>query len=186
MKSYTVAIVGGGPAGLMAAEVLSQAGVLVSIYDGMPSLGRKFLLAGIGGMNITHAEPFEDFVSRYGKRAANIKPLLQTFGAEQLRNWIHALGVETVVGSSGRVFPREMKAAPLLRKWLHRLRERGVTIHTRHRWLGWQEQSLLFQTPAGEKVCEADAVILALGGASWPQLGSDGSWVPLLAARLRF
>ena len=175
-----VAIIGGGPAGLMAAEILSQAGSAVDIYDAMPSLGRKFLLAGIGGINITHAENFDSFVLRYGERSADIKPLLQKFSAEQLREWIHALGVETFVGTSGRVFPREMKAAPLLRKWLHRLREAGVKIHTRHRWLGWQDEQLLFDTVDGEKAVKADAVVLALGGASWPVLGSDGAWFSLL------
>lgn len=175
-----VIIIGAGPAGLMAAEVLSQAGVQVDIYDAMRSPGRKFLLAGIGGMNITHAEPLENFVTRYGERAGVMMPLLQQFGAEQLREWIHGLGIETFVGTSGRVFPREMKAAPLLRKWLHRLRERGVKMHTRHRWLGWQRKKMLFDAPDGKKTVAADAVVLALGGASWPVLGSDGSWVPLL------
>ncbi len=178
-----VAIIGGGPAGLMAAEVLLQAGVAVDIYDAMPSLGRKFLLAGIGGMNITHAENFDNFVSRYGEQSANIKPLLQQFGAEQLREWICNLGVESFVGTSGRVFPLEMKAAPLLRKWLHRLREAGVKIHTRHRWIGWQDEHLLFATESGEKTVKADAVLLALGGASWPVLGSDGAWFTLLQER---
>jgi uncharacterized flavoprotein (TIGR03862 family) len=178
-----IAIIGAGPAGLMAAEVLSQAGIAVDIYDAMRSPGRKFLLAGIGGMNITHAENFENFVSRFGEKSANIKPLLQQFGAEQLREWIHALGVETFVGTSGRVFPLEMKAAPLLRKWLHRLREARVKIHTRHRWLGWQDEQLLFATESGEKTVKVDAVVLALGGASWPVLGSDGAWFQLLQER---
>lgn len=178
-----VAIIGAGPAGLMAAEVLSQAGIAVDIYDAMRSPGRKFLLAGIGGMNITHAENFDNFVARYGDQSADLKPLLQQFGAEQLREWIHALGVETFVGTSGRVFPREMKAAPLLRKWLHRLREAGVKIHTRHRWIGWQDGQLLFATEFGEKTVKADAMVLALGGASWPVLGSDGAWFPLLQER---
>jgi hypothetical protein len=178
-----VAIIGAGPAGLMAADVLSQAGVEVDIYDAMRSPGRKFLLAGIGGMNITHAEPFVTFVSRYGDRSADIQGLLQAFGPDQLRDWIHAFGVETFVGSSGRVFPVEMKAAPLLRKWLHRLREHGVKIHTRHRWLGWRDEQLVFESADGEKTVKADAVVLALGGASWPQLGSDGSWIPALTAR---
>jgi uncharacterized flavoprotein (TIGR03862 family) len=175
-----IAVIGGGPAGLMAADVLSQAGIAVDIYDAMRSPGRKFLLAGIGGMNITHAENFDSFVSRYGEKSADLKPLLQQFGAEQLREWIHALGVETFVGTSGRVFPREMKAAPLLRKWLHRLREAGVKIHTRHRWLGWKDGQLLFGTTGCEKAVKADAVVLALGGASWPVLGSDGAWFQLL------
>ena len=175
-----VAVIGGGPAGLMAADVLSQAGIAVEIYDAMPSLGRKFLLAGIGGMNITHAEDFDHFVTRYGDRSADLMSLLQQFGAGQLREWIHALGVETFVGTSGRVFPREMKAAPLLRKWLHRLREAGVKIHTRHRWLGWKDDQLLFGTTGCEKTVKTDAVVLALGGASWPVLGSDGAWFQLL------
>ena len=180
---FSVTIIGGGPAGLMAAEVLSQAGIAVDIYDAMPSLGRKFLLAGIGGMNITHAENLDSFVSRYGEQSADLKPLLQQFGAEQLREWIHALGVETFIGTSGRVFPLEMKAAPLLRKWLHRLREAGVKIHTRHRWIGWQDGQLFFAAESGEKTVKTDAVVLALGGASWPVLGSDGAWFSLLAEK---
>lgn len=178
-----VAVIGAGPAGLMAAEVLAQAGVQVDVYDAMRSPGRKFLLAGIGGMNITHAEPFEQFVSRYGERVTLLRPLLQAFGPGQLREWIHALGIETFVGSSGRVFPREMKAAPLLRRWLHRLRDNGVALHMRHRWAGWQDASLLFDVPDGRKTVVADAVVLALGGASWPALGSDAAWVPWLAQR---
>ena len=168
----------------MAAEVLAQGGAQVDVYDAMPSVGRKFLLAGVGGMNITHSEPFESFVARYGVRASAIRPLLEAFPPAALRDWIHALGIETFVGSSGRVFPREMKAAPLLRAWLHRLREAGVRFHVRHRWLGWTETGALrFATPAGEQTVQADAVLLALGGASWPKLGSDAAWVPLLAAR---
>ncbi|MFP5407864.1 MAG: TIGR03862 family flavoprotein [Gammaproteobacteria bacterium] len=180
----TVAIIDGGPAGLMAAEILSQAGVHVDLYDAMPSVGRKFLLAGVGGMNITHSEPFDVFLSRYGARAAVIQSLLKVFSPDALREWIHGLGVETFVGSSGRVFPKDMKAAPLLRAWLHRLREAGVRFHVRHRWLGWADDGALhFANPQGElKVC-ADAVVLALGGGSWAKLGSDGAWVPLLAQR---
>jgi len=179
-----VAVIGGGPAGLMAAEALSQGGVRVDLYDAMPSLGRKFLLAGVGGMNITHSEPFDVFLSRYGARVAAIKPLLQGFPPAALREWIHGLGVETFVGSSGRVFPRDMKAAPLLRAWLHRLREAGVRFHVRHRWLGWSETGVLrFGVPEGEQFAQADAVVLALGGGSWAKLGSDGAWMPLLAQR---
>ncbi len=133
----TVAVIGGGPAGLMAAEVLAQGGMQVDLYDAMPSVGRKFLLAGVGGMNITHSEPFDAFVSRYAARTGDIRPLLEAFPPTRLREWIHGLGIETFVGSSGRVFPKEMKAAPLLRAWLHRLRESGVRFHMRHRWLGW-------------------------------------------------
>lgn len=180
----TVAVIGGGPAGLMAAEVLTAGGARVDVFDAMPSVGRKFLLAGVGGMNITHSEPFEAFASRYGARAAAIQPLLEAFSPDALRAWIHGLGVETFVGSSGRVFPTEMKAAPLLRAWLHRLREAGVRFHVRHRWLGWDDDGALrFAAPAGEVTANADAVVLALGGASWPKLGSDGAWVPLLTAR---
>jgi hypothetical protein len=168
----------------MAAEVLAAGGVRVDLYDAMPSLGRKFLLAGVGGMNITHSEPFEAFVSRYGARTAAIKPLLDAFPPAALREWIHGLGVETFVGSSGRVFPSDMKAAPLLRAWLHRLREAGVRFHVRHRWLGWDAAGALrFATPLGELALPADAVVLALGGGSWAKLGSDGAWVPLLAQR---
>jgi hypothetical protein len=180
----TVAVIGGGPAGLMAAEVLAQGGVRVDLYDAMPSVGRKFLLAGVGGMNITHSEPFDAFLSRYGARAAVIQPLLEAFSPDALREWIHGLGVETFVGSSGRVFPKDMKAAPLLRAWLHRLREAGVRFHVRHRWLGWSDEGALrFDVPGGEMAVQADAVVLALGGGSWAKLGSDGAWVPLLAQR---
>ena len=175
-----VAVIGGGPAGLMAAEVLSQGGVRVDLYDAMPSVGRKFLLAGKGGMNITHSEPGPDFLQRYGRRAAQVVPWLQHFDAQAVRDWIHGLGIDTFIGSSGRVFPTDMKAAPLLRAWLHRLREAGVQFHMRHRWLGWNGKALRFATPDGEIGIEADAVILALGGGSWARLGSDGAWVPLL------
>ncbi|HEX9802098.1 MAG TPA: TIGR03862 family flavoprotein [Gammaproteobacteria bacterium] len=176
----TVAVIGGGPAGLMAAEALSRAGVRVDLFDAMPSVGRKFLLAGRGGLNITHSEPLEPFLSRYGTRREQIAPLLERFGPEALRTWIHRLGIETFVGSSGRVFPREMKAAPLLRAWLHRLREAGVRFHVHHRWCGWRDGALLFRTPEGERLIRADAVVLALGGGSWKKFGSDGGWVPTL------
>ncbi len=180
-KSLSAAVIGGGPAGLMAAEVLCRGGVKVDLFDAMPSVGRKFLMAGKGGMNITHSEPLPSFAGRYGARQKNIAPLLDMCGPEALRQWIHAQGVETFVGSSGRVFPREMKAAPLLRAWLHRLRETGVNFHMRHRWLGWDaNKGLRFATPDGEKTVETDAVVLALGGGSWGKLGSDGLWVPLL------
>ena len=178
-------MIGGGPAGLMAAESLSAGGVGVDVFDSMPSAGRKFLLAGKGGLNITHSEPHEAFAARYGSRRPWIEPMLREFGSGALRDWVHALGVETFVGSSGRVFPQEMKAAPLLRRWLHRLRASGVRLHMRHRWIGWgapRERGieLRFQTPAGEALVRADAVVLALGGASWPRLGSDAAWVPLV------
>ncbi|MCU1783545.1 TIGR03862 family flavoprotein [Pseudomonas sp. 13B_2.1_Bac1] len=178
------AIIGGGPAGLMAAEVLSQAGVRVDLYDGMPSVGRKFLLAGVGGMNITHSEAYPAFLSRYAERAPQMAPLLRAFGAEALCEWIHGLGIQTFVGTSGRVFPTDMKAAPLLRAWLKRLRDQGVVIHTRHRWLGWNaEGKLLIHSPDGEKTIHSDAVLLALGGGSWSRLGSDGAWLKLLEDR---
>ncbi|MDO9321925.1 MAG: TIGR03862 family flavoprotein [Pseudomonas sp.] len=179
-----VAIIGGGPAGLMAAEVLALAGVKVELFDAMPSVGRKFLLAGVGGMNITHAEPSEAFLDRYGLRRPELEKLLQDFGATQLREWIHGLGIDTFVGSSGRVFPTDMKAAPLLRAWLKRLREHGVSLHTRSRWLGWNpDGSLRIAGVEGERAVQADAVLLALGGGSWARLGSNGAWVPLLAER---
>ncbi|MDD2883879.1 MAG: TIGR03862 family flavoprotein [Dechloromonas sp.] len=177
-----VAIIGGGPAGLMAAEQLSTVdGLQVDIFEAMPSLGRKFLMAGKGGMNITHAEPLADFIRRYGERAAQLAPCLLAFGPAAVREWIHGLGIETFVGTSGRVFPTGMKAAPLLRAWLHRLRQRGVRIHVRHRWLGWGDAGALrFATPDGEMAVFAASTVLALGGGSWSRLGSDGRWVPLL------
>jgi uncharacterized flavoprotein (TIGR03862 family) len=182
----TVAIIGGGPAGLMAAEVISQAGIKVSVYDSMPSVGRKFLMAGKGGLNITHSDPYDLFLSRYGSRSSNIKPMLDRFNADALRTWVHQLGIDTFIGSSGRIFPAEMKAAPLLRAWLHRLRQSGVTFHVRHQWLGWSgtnTQTLRFMSPQGDKEVNADVCVLALGGGSWPQLGSTGAWVSLLAQR---
>ncbi len=187
-----IAIIGGGPAGLMAAETLvggveaaspAVDGIKIEIFESMPSLGRKFLMAGKGGMNITHAEPLVDFVGRYGERAGLVAPWLDVFGPAQVRQWIHGLGIETFVGTSGRVFPREMKAAPLLRAWLHRLRASGVQFHVRHRWLGWAGDALRFSTPGGEIQVAAEAVILALGGGSWAKLGSDGAWVPVLAGQ---
>jgi len=165
----------------MAAEVLAGTGVTVDVYDGMPSVGRKFLLAGVGGMNITHAEDQPAFRSRYRERETALSRCLDGFDSRSLRDWIHGLGIETFVGSSGRVFPSDMKAAPLLRAWLHRLREAGVRIHTRHRWLGWDEHGALrFSTPAGETCLRAEATVLALGGASWPRLGTDGVWTGYL------
>ena len=179
-----VAVVGGGPAGLMAAETLAAAGHAVQVFDAMPSVGRKFLLAGKGGLNLTHSDPFDAFVARYAERASALRPLLQAFGADALRAWAAELGVATFVGTSGRVFPADLKAAPLLRAWLHRLRGQGVLFHQRHRWLGFADEGALrFQCPAGAVLARPAATVLALGGASWPQLGSDGAWAPLLAAR---
>ena len=178
-----VAIIGGGPAGLMAAEVLSKAGSALSVhvFDAMPSVGRKFLLAGKGGLNLTHAEPAASFNTRYAEAAGALAPLLSAFGADELRQWTHDLGIETFVGSSGRVFPKDMKAAPLLRHWLHRLRAAGVQFSMRHRWNGWSDSGALrFASPAGALELQADAVVLALGGGSWSRLGSDGAWVPWL------
>lgn len=177
-------VIGAGPAGLMAAEALAQRGLAVEVYDAMPSVGRKFLLAGVGGMNITHSEPYPQFVARYAERQGEVHGLLRDFDATALRQWIHGLGIETFVGTSGQVFPTDMKAAPLLRAWLKRLRDSGVVIHTRHRWLGWNaDGSLRIAYPQGELQVQADAVVLALGGASWARLGSDGAWQPLLQDR---
>jgi uncharacterized flavoprotein (TIGR03862 family) len=185
-----VAVVGGGPAGLMAAEVLSQLGARVELYDAMPSCGRKFLLAGRGGLNLTHSEPFEAFATRYAGARASLEPLLHRFGPTEVRQWALGLGVPTFVGSSGRVFPSDLKAAPLLRAWLHRLRARGVAFHMRHCWLGWGEAApgqrapgLRLQAPHGSIHVRADAVVLALGGGSWARLGSNGAWLSLLAER---
>lgn len=184
-----VAIIGGGPAGLMAAEMAAVPGVSVHVFDAMPSVGRKFLLAGKGGLNLTHSEPFDNFVQRYGQAQEAIAATLQQFGAEQLCEWAHGLGIETFVGTSGRVFPKDMKAAPLLRAWLHRLRSQGVIFHSRHRWEGWgtnaagepaQARVLQFTTPEKPVLVHARAIVLALGGASWARLGSDGQWAPLL------
>ncbi len=186
----SVAIVGAGPAGLMAADTLQAAGVQVHVFDAMPSVGRKFLLAGIGGLNLTHSEALPGFLARYAERERALAPLLDAFGPDAVRAWAGSLGVDTFVGTSGRVFPKDMKAAPLLRAWLHRLRTGGegrppVQFHRRHRWLGWASDgaALRFAHPDGQTTFAAEATVLALGGASWSRLGSDGAWVPLLAAR---
>lgn len=179
-----VTVIGGGPAGLMAAETALEGGVQVDLYDSMASVGRKFLLAGKGGLNLTHSDPPDVFLSRYGGRRAQVAPWLAEFGPDALCAWARGLGVETFVGSSGRVFPVDMKAAPLLRAWLRRLRQAGVVLRVRHRWIGWDGQgTLLFETPQGTQSVRTDAVVLALGGGSWPKLGSDAAWVPLLGNR---
>jgi uncharacterized flavoprotein (TIGR03862 family) len=178
----TLAIIGGGPAGLMAAEVARAAGVEVDLYEAKGSVGRKFLLAGKGGLNLTHSEAREPFVSRFAGREAKVGRWLETFDNAALRAWARGLGVETVIGTSGRIFPFDMKAAPLLRAWVRRLREQGVRFHVKHQCVGWDDTDRLqFNTPQGEQGVEADAVVLALGGGSWPQLGSDGAWVSWLA-----
>ncbi len=179
-----VAIIGGGPAGLMAAETARAAGAKVDVYDAMPSIGRKFLLAGKGGLNLTHSEPADAFLARYGSRRKQIEPLLRQLEPEALRAWVHAFGITTFVGTSGRVFPSDMKAAPLLRAWLRRLRKSGVQFHVRHRWCGWDDRGALkCSTPNGDLTVQADATILALGGGSWPKLGSDAAWVPFLESQ---
>ena len=180
-KQLVIAVIGAGPAGLMAAETLIRQGLTVQVYEAKPSVGRKFLMAGRGGLNITHSEPAEKFVSRYGARAPQMERMLAQFDATALRSWVHALGIETFVGSSGRVFPHEMKAAPLLRAWMHRLRVEGVHFFMRHRWLGWDDaHQLRFDTPNGEVLKAPDVTVLALGGGSWAKLGSDGAWWPWL------
>ena len=180
----SVVVVGGGPAGLAAAEVLLGAGLVVDLFDAMPSVGRKFLLAGKGGLNLTHAEPADAFLGRYGSQADRLAPAIAAFGALAIVDWARGLGIDTFVGSSQRVFPAGMKAAPLLRAWLHRLRAGGLRLHTRHRWLGWDTDSALrLAGPAGERRLRPAATVLATGGASWARLGSDGTWVPWLVER---
>ena len=177
-------MIGGGPAGLLAAEVARAAGVEVHLFEAKGSVGRKFLIAGKGGLNLTHSVPRPAFDARYRERAREVGAWLDDFDADALRQWARGLGIETYVGSSGRVFPMDRKAAPLLRGWVRRLKDAGVQFHVQHRWLGWDDAGALrFATPAGETTFAADAVVLALGGGSWPQLGSDGAWVGTLAAR---
>jgi len=185
LPSPHVAVIGGGPAGLIAAEALGHAGVIVTVYDRMPSVGRKLLMAGRGGLNLTHSEDFERFVARYAEAAPVLRPFLEAFRPEHLRAWCEGLGQETFVGSSGRVFPKAFKASPLLRAWLSRLESLGVRFALRHRWQGWDEKgSLAFTDSEGLPVtARPDATILALGGASWPRLGSDGRWTPLLEGK---
>ncbi|MBB5206641.1 TIGR03862 family flavoprotein [Chiayiivirga flava] len=180
----TVAIVGGGPAGLVAAERLAAAGLQVDLYERTASVGRKFLLAGKGGLNLTHGEARPGFDARYGAAAATVGGWLDRFDAAALRAWAAGLGVDTFVGSSGRVFPRDLKAGPLMRAWVRRLKAAGVRLHMHHRWLGWDGAAALrFATPSGEAVVRADAVLFALGGGSWAKLGSDGAWTAAFGAR---
>lgn len=171
-----IAIIGGGPAGLMAAEVLADQGLRVTVYDRMPTVGRKFLMAGRGGLNLTHSEPLATFMPRYGDRAEFLKPIIEAFPPAAVIKWCEDLGQPTFVGTSGRIFPKAFKASPLLRAWMNRLVGAGVTFALQHRWTGWRDGKLSFESPAGEVLAQADAVILALGGASWPKLGSDGAW----------
>jgi uncharacterized flavoprotein (TIGR03862 family) len=178
------AIIGAGPAGLIAAEVLARGGVKVSVYDAMPSVGRKFLMAGRGGLNLTHSEPLDAFLTRYREAAPKLTAAIEAFPPDRLRAWCEALGLPTFVGTSGRIFPQALKASPVLRAWLRQLDASGVQFSLRHRWTGWDDGGrLLFQTPEGLRAVEADATVLALGGASWPRLGSDGGWVETLRAR---
>ena len=182
--SPRLVVIGGGPAGLMAAEIAHAAGVEVDLYEGQGSVGRKFLIAGKGGLNLTHGEPRPGFDARYCERQFEVADWLDGFDADALREWARGLGVETYIGTSGRVFPLDRKAAPLLRGWVRRLREDGVRFHVRHRWTGWiDDGALRFETPAGEVIVRAAATVLALGGGSWPQLGSDGAWQVWLAER---
>jgi uncharacterized flavoprotein (TIGR03862 family) len=183
-SNMQIAIIGAGPAGLMAAEVLTQGGASVTVYDAMPSVGRKFLMAGRGGLNLTHSEPLPQFLTRYREAAPRLEAAITAFPPDALREWSEALGQPTFIGSSGRVFPQNFKASPLLRAWLRRLDASGVRFALRHRWTGWDDNGrLLFQTPDGQRAIEADATVLALGGASWPRLGSDGAWADALAAK---
>ncbi|MBB4443988.1 MULTISPECIES: TIGR03862 family flavoprotein [Rhizobium] len=183
MNQKRITIIGGGPAGLAAAELLSRSGHAVTVCDAMPTFARKFLLAGKSGLNITHSEDYARFATRFGAASARLRPALDAFTPDDIRDWATGLGTETFVGSSGRVFPKAMKASPLLRAWLKRLENNGVAFHTRHRWTGFAEDGYVFETPEGRSIVHCDAAVLALGGASWPRLGSDAAWVPWLAGR---
>lgn len=179
----SIAVVGGGPAGLMAAEAAAAMGAEVTVYDAMPTPGRKLLRAGVGGLNLTREEPFAAFLARYGSAEARLAPYLAAFGPDDVRGWADGLGEETFVGTSGRVFPKAMKSAPLLRAWLARLGELGVALKSRHLWTGWEGDALTFDTPDGPARTHAAATVLALGGPSWPRLGGGDAWSPLLAAK---
>ena len=183
MNQKRIAIIGGGPAGLAAAEVLSSSGHAVTVYDAMPTFARKFLLAGKSGLNITHSEHYARFTTRFGTSSTRLRPALDAFTPDDIRSWAAGLGTETFIGSSGRVFPKVMKASPLLRAWLRRLENQGVALRTRHRWTGFADGGHVFETPEGRTIVHCDAALLALGGASWPRLGSDASWLPMLSER---
>ncbi len=183
MSDHTIAVIGGGPAGLSAAELLSAAGCRVTVYEAMPTAGRKFLLAGKSGLNLTHSEPYDIFRTRFGASNGRLAAALDAWTPADIREWAAGLGTQTFAGSSGRVFPAVMKASPLLRSWVARLTGQGVTFRTRHRWLGFTQDGLRFETPEGEVIAHADAALLALGGASWPRLGGDGAWVAPLAEK---
>ncbi|WP_455273967.1 TIGR03862 family flavoprotein [Rhizobium herbae] len=180
MTAKQIAIIGGGPAGLMAAEMLSSSGHAVTVYDAMPTFGRKFLLAGKSGLNITHSEDYQHFATRFGAASDRLRTALDAFTPDDVKAWASGLGTETFTGTSGRVFPIVMKASPLLRAWLKRLEAQGVKLMIRHRWTGFADAGLVFETPNGALAIHSDATLLALGGASWPRLGADGSWIPLL------
>jgi uncharacterized flavoprotein (TIGR03862 family) len=180
----TAAVIGAGPAGLMAADVLSAGGMAVAVYDRMPSVGRKFLMAGRGGLNLTHSERLDTFLARYGAACTHLRPTLEAFPPLALIDWANTLGAHTFTGSSGRIFPKAMKASPLLRAWLGRLDHQNVQFRLRHDWRGWSEDSALrFHTPTGDVADTPDVTVLALGGASWPRLGADGGWTTLLAEK---
>jgi uncharacterized flavoprotein (TIGR03862 family) len=179
-RTRTAVVVGGGPGGLMAAEVMAGAGVHVTVVEHMPSVGRKFVLAGRSGLNLTHSEPIDQMLTRYGPQAAHLEPALRAFDGDALRAWAAGLGEPTFIGTSGRVFPRSLRATPLLRAWLRRLDDLGVRIETRTRWLGWSDGALLFERAGARHTVQPDITVLALGGASWPRVGSDGGWVTLL------
>jgi uncharacterized flavoprotein (TIGR03862 family) len=183
MTGKQIAIIGGGPAGLMAAEVLSLSGHQVTIYDSMPTVARKFLLAGKSGLNITHSEDYARFANRFGPASERLRPALDAFTPDDIKVWAAGLGTETFTGSSGRVFPKVMKASPLLRAWLGRLETQGVEVLTRHRWCGFAESGFAFETPKGRTIIQCDAALLALGGASYPRLGSDAGWITWLRDR---
>ncbi|MBY5761418.1 TIGR03862 family flavoprotein [Rhizobium leguminosarum] len=183
MNQKRIAIIGGGPAGLAAAELLSRSGHAVTVYDAMPTFARKFLLAGKSGLNITHSEDYARFTTRFGAASARLRAALDAFTPDDIRDWAAQLGTETFVGSSGRVFPKVMKASPLLRAWLRRLEAQSATLRTRHRWSGFADDGYVFETPEGRSIVHCDAALLALGGANWPRLGSDAAWVPWLAGR---